>query len=147
MATHGDGRRPQPEGEVDEQMRELPSGRQYTIVDGSDHATIVEVGRGLRSYVAGGRELLDVYREDEMATGARGQPLIPWPKRLRGGQYTWRDKEHQVPLSEPRNGNAIHGFLRFANWTSLAQTTATSSSATCCTPVPATPAASRSRSE
>lgn len=58
-------------------MRELPSGRQYTIVHGTDRATVVEVGGGLRSYVADGRELLDGYAEDEMATSARGQPLIP----------------------------------------------------------------------
>ncbi|MDP9390587.1 MAG: hypothetical protein M3P89_04190, partial [Actinomycetota bacterium] len=66
-------------GEVDERVRELPSGRQYTIVHGSDRVTVVEVGGGLRSYVADGRELLDGYAEDEMATSARGQPLIPWP--------------------------------------------------------------------
>jgi len=34
---------------------ELPSGRQYTIVHGADRATVVEVGGGLRSYVADGR--------------------------------------------------------------------------------------------
>jgi aldose 1-epimerase len=109
--------------EVDERVRELPSGCQYTIVHGADRATVVEVGGGLRSYVADGRELLDGYAEDEMAAGARGQPLIPWPNRLRDGRYTWDDQTHQAPLSEPEKGNAIHGFLRFANWTCLGQTT------------------------
>nr|WP_219420306.1 hypothetical protein [Pseudonocardia nigra] len=71
-------------------MSELPSGRQHTIVHRDDRAVIVEVGGGLRSYVADGRELLDGYAEDEMATSARGQPLIPWPNRLRDGQYTTR---------------------------------------------------------
>jgi aldose 1-epimerase len=104
-------------------VRELPSGRQYTIVHGDDRVTVVEVGGGLRSYVAGGRELLDGYAQDEMATGARGQPLIPWPNRLRDGRYTWEGNQHQTPLSEPEKGNAIHGFLRFANWTCLGQTT------------------------
>jgi aldose 1-epimerase len=104
-------------------MREPPSGRQYTIVHGGDRATVVEVGGGLRSYVAGGRELLDGYAEDQMATSARGQPLIPWPNRLRDGRYTWDGLTHQAPLSEPEKGNAIHGFLRFANWTCLGQTT------------------------
>jgi aldose 1-epimerase len=104
-------------------VSELPSGRQHTIVHRDDRATIVEVGGGLRSYVADGRELLDGYAEDEMATSARGQPLIPWPNRLRDGQYTWDDQAHQAPLSEPAKGNAIHGFVRFANWTCLAQTT------------------------
>ncbi len=102
---------------------ELPSGRQYTIVHGADRATVVEVGGGLRSYVADGRELLDGYAEDQMASSARGQPLIPWPNRLRDGQYTWDGQTHQTPLSEPDKGNAIHGFLRFANWTCLGQRT------------------------
>ncbi len=104
-------------------VTELPSGRQYTIVHGADRATVVEVGGGLRSYVAGGRELLDGYAESEMATSARGQALIPWPNRLRDGRYTWDGEEHQAPLSEPEKHNAIHGFVRFANWTCLAQTT------------------------
>ncbi|MDP9497591.1 MAG: aldose 1-epimerase family protein [Actinomycetota bacterium] len=104
-------------------MNELPSGRQYTIVHGADRSTVVEVGGGLRSYLAGGRELLDGYAEDEMATSARGQPLIPWPNRLRDGRYSWDGQTHQAPLSEPDKGNAIHGFLRFANWTCLGSTT------------------------
>jgi aldose 1-epimerase len=104
-------------------VNELPSGRQYTIVHGADRATVVEVGGGLRSYIAGGRELLDGYAEDEMATSARGQPLIPWPNRLRDGRYSWDGQTHQAPLSEPDKGNAIHGFLRFANWTCLGSTT------------------------
>jgi aldose 1-epimerase len=102
---------------------ELHSERQYTIVHSADRATVVEVGGGLRSYVADGRELLDGYVEDQMASSARGQPLVPWPNRLRDGQYTWDGQTHQAPLSEPDQGNAIHGFLRFANWTCLGQKT------------------------
>ncbi len=118
-------------------MKEPPSGRQYTIVQGPDRATVVEVGGGLRSYVADGRELLDGYVEDQMATSARGQPLIPWPNRLRDGSYSWDGRTHQVPLSEPDKNNAIHGFLRFTNWTCQALTRATSSWVRCCTPAPA----------
>ncbi len=103
-------------------MKEPPSGRQYTIVHGPDRATVVEVGGGLRSYVADGRELLDGYAEDEMATSARGHTLIPWPNRLRDGSYSWDGRTHQVPLSEPEKNNAIHGFLRFTNWTCQALT-------------------------
>lgn len=93
-----------------------PSGRQHTIVYGDQRAVIVEVGGGLRSYVAGGREVLDGYGEDEMATAARGHPLIPWPNRVRDGRYTWDGTEHQLPLTEPEKGNAIHGLVRWASW-------------------------------
>ena len=83
---------------------------------------MVEVGGGLRSYAVDGRELLDGYGEHERATAARGQPLIPWPNRLRDGRYVWDGEEHQVPLSEPAASNAIHGLLRWASWITAEQT-------------------------
>ena len=101
----------------------LPSGRQHVLVHGDQQAVVVEVGAGLRSYRAHGRELLDGYAEDEMASSARGQPLIPWPNRLRDGRYTWDGQEQQLPLSEPEQRNAIHGLVRWAGWTAVRQTT------------------------
>jgi aldose 1-epimerase len=41
-----------------------PSGEQITIAAGDQQAVVVEVGGGLRSYSAGGRELVDGYRTD-----------------------------------------------------------------------------------
>lgn len=104
-------------------MSGLPSGHQHVIVAGADRATIVEVGGGLRSYVADGRELLDGYGEEEMANGGRGLPLIPWPNRLRDGRYTWDGVEHQVALTEPDRHNAIHGFVTSVNWEGTSPTT------------------------
>ena len=101
----------------------LPSGRQHTIVHGADHVTIVEVGAGLRTYVAGGREVLDGYAEGALADGSRGEVLAPWPNRIGDGRYVWDGVEHQLPLSEPARGNAIHGLVRFAPWTCTDQTT------------------------
>jgi aldose 1-epimerase len=101
----------------------LPSGRQHVLVHGDQRAVVVEVGAGLRSYRAHGRELLDGYAEDERASSARGQPLIPWPNRLRDGRYTWDGEQHQLPLSEPEQSNAIHGLVRWAGWATARQTT------------------------
>lgn len=100
-----------------------PSGRQYTIVYGQDRATVVEVGGGLRSYVAGGRELLDGYAEEEMASSGRGQVLAPWPNRLGDGAYDWDGATLQLALSEPARSNAIHGLVRFLPWTCRELTT------------------------
>jgi aldose 1-epimerase len=100
-------------------MSVLPSGCQYTIVNGGARAVAVEVGGGIRSYVVDGREVLDGYAENERATAARGQPLVPWPNRLADGRYTWDGEAHQTPLTEPAKNNAIHGYVRFANWTCL----------------------------
>jgi aldose 1-epimerase len=100
----------------------IASGQQYDIGVRNDRASVVEVGAGLRSYVAHGRELLDGHAADEMATSGRGQVLVPWPNRLRDGRYRWDGEEHQVPINEPAKGNAIHGLVRFLSWTCLLHT-------------------------
>jgi aldose 1-epimerase len=89
-----------------------PSGAQHVLIRGGQRAVVVEVGGGLRSYSVDGREVLDGYAEHERSSGARGQPLIPWPNRLRDGRYVWDGQEHQVALSEPERSYAIHGLLR-----------------------------------
>jgi len=98
-------------------MTTRPTGRQIQIGTGDQCATLVEVGGGIRSYIRAGREVLDGYRADEMCTGARGTPLIPWPNRLADGAYTFDGVAQQVALTEPEKHNAIHGFLRWRNWT------------------------------
>ena len=94
-----------------------PSGEQFEIAFGDQRATIVEVGGGLRSYSAGGRDLLDGYRADEPIASGRGQVLIPWPNRLEDGSYEFDGREHQLPLTEPERDNAIHGLVRSERWT------------------------------
>ena len=94
-----------------------PSGEQITIAAGDQQAVVVEVGGGLRSYSAGGRELVDGYRADEMSSSGRGQVLIPWPNRLQDGSYEFDGRRHQLPLNEPEHRNAIHGLVRWAAWT------------------------------
>ncbi len=97
--------------------RALPSGAQVELVHGSQRAVVVEVGGALRSYEANRLQLLDGYEADEMCSGARGQSLIPWPNRLRNGRYVFDGETHQLPLSEPSKRNAIHGLVRWSNWT------------------------------
>lgn len=94
----------------------LPTGHQFSIRSGDDHATIVELGGGIRSYVANGRELLDGFDETEPVSSSRGQVLAPWPNRIDAGRYAWDGIEHQLPLTEPARGNASHGLLRFVRW-------------------------------
>ena len=98
-----------------------PSGEQITITAGDQQAVVVEVGGGLRSYSAGGRELVDGYGADEMSSAGRGQVLIPWPNRLQDGSYEFDGQHHQLPLNEPARRNAIHGLVRWATWTAAEQ--------------------------
>ena len=93
-----------------------PSGKQITISFGDQQAVIVEVGGGIRSYRAGGRELVDGYSADAMSASGRGQVLIPWPNRLQDGNYEFDGRRHQLPLNEPERRNAIHGLVRWAAW-------------------------------
>ncbi len=94
-----------------------PSGEQIEIVHGGQRAVVVEVGGALRGYEVGDWAVLDGYERSQRCTAARGQSLIPWPNRLRDGLYRFEEHDYQLALSEPAKGNAIHGLVRFANWT------------------------------
>ncbi|MCU1279799.1 MAG: aldose 1-epimerase family protein [bacterium] len=93
-----------------------PSGQQLEIACNDQHAIIVEVGGGVRSYGVGEHPIIDGYDVDQMCKGGRGQLLIPWPNRIEDGRYRVGDEDLQLDLSEPALHNAIHGLVRFSNW-------------------------------
>lgn len=95
----------------------MPSGAQHELRHGDQHAVVVEVGGALRAYTSEGVDVLDGYAPDQRCTGGRGQPLIPWPNRLRDGRYEFDGQAQQLPLTEPEAGSAIHGLVRWSNWT------------------------------
>jgi hypothetical protein len=72
-----------------------PSGEQIEIAAGDQQAVIVEVGGGLRSYSASGRELVDRCGVDEMSSSGRRQALIPWLNRLQ----VWQLRVRWAPQS------------------------------------------------
>jgi aldose 1-epimerase len=77
---------------------------------------VVEVGGGLRELFHGGAPVVDGYPAAEMASGGRGQPLLPWPNRMAGGRYRFGDRAIQAPISEPATGSASHGLTRWSSW-------------------------------
>jgi aldose 1-epimerase len=93
-----------------------PSGEQFEIASGDQRAVVVEVGGGIRSYSAGGRELIDGYDAEEMSGAGRGQVLIPWPNRIRDGSYKFQGQQHQLPINDVEERDAIHGLVRWASW-------------------------------
>ena len=93
-----------------------PSGRQLELVAGDARAVVVEVGGGLRTLSLGGREVVAGYAEQSMASGGRGQHLLPWPNRVGDGRWTWQDRPQQLALSEADKSNAIHGLVRWLPW-------------------------------
>ncbi|MCU1601136.1 MAG: aldose 1-epimerase family protein [Frankiales bacterium] len=97
-------------------MSERPSGQQHVLTAGDARAVVTEVGGGIRAFTVGDVEVLDGYAEGAMCDGGRGQTLLPWPNRVDRGRWTWQGDEHQLPLTEPSAGNAIHGLTRWSNW-------------------------------
>jgi aldose 1-epimerase len=100
----------------------LPTGEQWTIRHGDHEVVVVGVGGGLRTYRFRGRDVLAGYSPDEKCSGGRGQLLMPWPNRIRDGRYSTHSapsQSHQLALSEPERGNAIHGLARWATWAPL----------------------------
>jgi aldose 1-epimerase len=99
-----------------------PTGVQYRIQSGDHAAVVVEVGGGLRAYEVAGQEIIDAYGDHELPPAYAGMVLAPWPNRLRDGRYHWHGVDYQVALSEPENGNAIHGLVCWLSWQAVSVT-------------------------
>jgi aldose 1-epimerase len=95
----------------------MASQGELELVAEDQRVVLDEVGGGLRSYSARGREVVDGYPAGEPSTSGRGQVLIPWPNRIEDGSYEFDGQSHQLELTEPENQNAIHGLVRWEPWT------------------------------
>ncbi|QVQ53169.1 aldose 1-epimerase family protein [Spiractinospora alimapuensis] len=66
------------------------------------------------------REGVDLVLPVDPAVGpvmSQGEVLVPWPNRVDGGRYFFGGVEHQLEVTEPGRGNAIHGLARHREWT------------------------------
>jgi aldose 1-epimerase len=88
------------------------TGEQFEIAADDVHATITEVGAGLRAFAVGDRPYLETFPPDRRPPLGAGTVLVPWPNRTAAGRWTWQGQAQQLTLSEPATGNAIHGLLR-----------------------------------
>ncbi|MGP7996958.1 MAG: aldose 1-epimerase family protein [Streptosporangiaceae bacterium] len=98
------------------------SGAQYDISAGDYRATVTELGAGLRLLYHRGQPVITGYPADVLPPAGAGQLLCPWPNRVDHGRYVTRGAQHQLALSEPANGNAIHGLTRWSSWAATAHT-------------------------
>jgi Galactose mutarotase and related enzymes len=99
-----------------------PTGEQIELSHGDQTAVVVRVGGGLRAYDVAGRTVVDGFDKSVRVDGGRGQVLAPWPNRVRDGRYRWADEEQQLALSEASTLNAIHGLVRWSDWSVLERT-------------------------
>jgi aldose 1-epimerase len=97
-----------------------PSGKQYAIAHGNSHAQVTQVGASLRSCTVDGVDVVDGFGTDERATDGRGQVLAPWPNRLTDGSYRYGGRDCQAPINELGRNTAIHGLVRWLDWSPVA---------------------------
>ncbi|MBV9794205.1 MAG: aldose 1-epimerase family protein [Actinobacteria bacterium] len=103
------------------QQAVLVTGEQYELAAGDYRAVVTGLGAGLRELSYAGQPVAYGYEPDELPPGAAGQLLAPWPNRVDHGQYEFGGAHYQLDLSEPKNGNAIHGLTRWARWEPVQQ--------------------------
>ncbi|WP_460796353.1 aldose 1-epimerase family protein [Microbacterium sp. GXF0217] len=96
------------------------SGRQFRIAASGYEADIASIGASLRSLTFDGRDLVVPFDADELRPGYRGTTLAPWPNRIVDGRYSFAGVEHQLALTEPSRGQALHGLL---SWVDFAERT------------------------
>jgi aldose 1-epimerase len=101
-----------------------PSGHQYAIAHGNSHARVTQVGATLRSCTVDGVDVVDGFGTDERATDGRGQVLAPWPNRLTDGSYRYGGRDCQAPINELGRNTAIHGLVRWLDWSPVAHESA-----------------------
>ena len=102
---------------VDQSPRDRPpSGDQFAIAHADAQVQISQVGATLRHFTVGGQHVIDGFAIDERATDGRGQVLAPWPNRLTDGRYRYGDRDCQAPINEVSRHTAIHGLVRWLDW-------------------------------
>lgn len=81
------------------------------LVSGDARAEISRVGASLAALSVGGRALVAGFAFDEMRPVYRGALLAPWPNRIVDGRYEFDGVRHELAVSEPARGHALHGLV------------------------------------
>ncbi len=60
--------------------------------------------------------IITAYSGAKNKVGGQGDVLIPFPGRVKDGQYTFEGHTYQMPRNDHDGPNAIHGFVRSQLW-------------------------------
>jgi aldose 1-epimerase len=60
--------------------------------------------------------IITAYSGKENKLGGQGDVLIPFPGRVKDGQYTFEGRTYLMPRNDKDGPNAIHGFVRTQLW-------------------------------
>jgi aldose 1-epimerase len=92
------------------------NGQRWNLEHGNQRASVVQRGGALQSYSVAGVEIVDGFIDDERPPAFNGAVLAPWPNRIRDGRWSWRGRSHQLPVTEPATGSALHGLVSDVPW-------------------------------
>jgi len=95
------------------------------MLDGrSQKAVVTEIAASLRALEIDGVALLQDYPAQSAPPSCAGWVLVPWPNRVADGQWTYDGVPQQLEITEPGNGNALHGLLSGASYRVVHRTAA-----------------------
>ncbi|NMN00437.1 aldose epimerase [Bifidobacterium sp. DSM 109958] len=105
------------------------TGQQYSIAFGDYKAVVTELGATLRKLTYKGKDVIVPLGPDDPVTCCHGQILVPFPNRIKGGEYTFEGRTYTLPIDEHERNNAIHGYGYRSFWTleELTETSVTQS--------------------
>ncbi len=76
---------------------------------------VPEIGCGCLGYRVGSLEVIWGAASVEALAAkphSSGIPILfPWPGRIAEAKFSWKGKEHTLPVNEPARGHAIHGLI------------------------------------
>lgn len=116
-----------------------PSGTQYPLSLGNQHAVVTEVGAALRAYSVAERDVIVPFPPEELSPAFHGAVLLPWPNRLADGRYTFDGTSYQLPIDEPARRTALHGLVTWQRWSLEDRTESTVTLGLDTVPVPGYP--------
>lgn len=88
----------------------------HRIQAGEYEALIVNEGAGLAALRRGGRDLVHPHDPEQTPIGYSGKVLVPWPNRIEAATYVLDGVRYTVPMNEPENNCALHGFAFGEDW-------------------------------
>ena len=101
-----------------------PCGQSYLLSSGRYAAEVTEVGATLRSLTRDGVDLVAGWPRGEECPDYRGWVLMPWPNRVVEAMWSQDGRIHQLPVTEPERGSALHGLVGRLRWKPVEQTPA-----------------------
>ncbi|MFJ4227669.1 aldose 1-epimerase family protein [Paenarthrobacter nicotinovorans] len=90
---------------------------EYSLKAGGYEAVVTERAAALRVLRFDGRDLVVPFPEGGPIPDYRGIIAAPWPNRIADGRYTFDGVSHQLAVSEPERGTALHGLAYPLDWT------------------------------